>query len=135
MKSVRQPFTRALDVRDEEARSVRPDVAQLMKLMEYTRKYPRKEFRENVGIPVTIIQFGRLHRQDITVHGIDISEGRLGVISSVPLEPGFIWFWRPVGKQKGGMVVWSKKVSDHFRAGIQFLPIPIGPNEYLQNRS
>jgi hypothetical protein len=101
--------------------------------MEYTRKSQRKEFRDDLGIPVTIIQFGKLQRQDITVQGVDISDGGLGIASSVPIAPGFIWFWRSVGNQRGGMVVWSRKVEDHYRAGVQFLPIPITPNDYLKN--
>lgn len=101
--------------------------------MEYTRKSPRKEFRDDLGIPVTIIQFGQLQRQDITVQGVDISDGGLGITSDAPLSPGFIWFWRTVGKQRGGMVVWSRKINSHYRAGVQFLPIPLSPDDYLKN--
>ena len=99
---------------------------------EYTRKCPRKSFGDKHGIPVTVIQFGKLHRQDITVQGVDISDGGLGIQSDVPLAPGFVWFWRPVGSQKGGMIVWSKKIDNHYRAGVQFLPIPMSPNDYLR---
>jgi hypothetical protein len=99
---------------------------------DYTRKHPRKTFNDDLGIPVTVIQFGKLHRQDITVRGIDISEGGMGVECETPLVPGFIWFWRQVGSQKGGMIVWSRKIENRYRAGIQFLPIPMSPAEYLQ---
>ena len=101
--------------------------------MEYTRQYPRREFHDDLGIPVTIIQFGMLQRQDITVRGVDISEGGLGVVSETPVAPGFIWFWRQVGNQKGGMVVWCKKEEGHYRAGIKFLPIPLTPGDYLKS--
>jgi hypothetical protein len=100
--------------------------------MEYTRKHPRKSFSDNLGIPVTLIQFGKLHRHDITVQGVDISEGGLGIVADVPLSPGFVWFWRSVGERKGGMIVWTRKENDKYRAGIQFLPIPISPDDYLQ---
>ncbi len=100
--------------------------------MEYTRKHPRKSFDESLGIPVTLIQFGKLHRYDITVHGVDISDGGLGIVADVPLSPGFVWFWRSVSERKGGMLVWSKRENNRYRAGIQFLPIPISPDDYLQ---
>lgn len=100
---------------------------------EYTRKSPRKSFPDDLGIPVTVIQFGKLHRQDITVQGVDISDGGLGIQSDVPLSPGFVWFWRPIGTQKGGMIVWSRKIDKYYRAGVQFLPIPVSPNEYLRD--
>jgi hypothetical protein len=31
------------------------------------------------------------------------------------------------------MIVWSKKIDDHYRAGIQFLPIPMSPADYLRD--
>lgn len=101
-------------------------------MMDSTRKYPRQNYEESTGIPVTIIQFGKLERMDITVRGIDISDGGLGIESDVPLAPGFIWFWNTVRKHKGGMIVWSRKADGAFRAGIQFLPIPQSPRDYLQ---
>ncbi len=100
--------------------------------MEYTRKHPRRSLSDSLGIPVTIIQFGKLSRYDITVQGVDVSEGGLGIVAEVPLSPGFVWFWRSVSDRKGGMLVWSKKENDTYRAGIQFLPIPVSPDEYLQ---
>ena len=100
--------------------------------MDSTRKYPRQILHDDQGIPATLIPFGRLNRQDITIHGVDISEGGLGIITDSPIAPGFIWFWNPVSGRKGGMVIWSTKVQDRYRAGIQFLPLPIGPEDYLQ---
>lgn len=119
---------------DTDARRIESGEARngTMTPVEYTRKYPRKSFADDLGIPVTVIQFGKLHRQDITVTGHDISEGGMGVLSDTPLAPGFVWFWRQVGPQKGGMIVWSRKIDNQYRAGIQFLPIPMSPNEYLK---
>lgn len=77
-----------------------------------------------MGIPVTILQFGRLRRQDTTVRGFDISDGGIGVVSDVPLAPGFVWFWTKVEEYNGGMLLWSRKIGDKYRAGIQFLDIP-----------
>lgn len=88
------------------------------------RKHQRKPYTDNLGIPVTIMQFGKLHRYDITVHGIDISDSGMGIVADVPIAPGFVWFWRKVGRQKGGMVVWSREIGGKYRAGIQFLEIP-----------
>lgn len=99
---------------------------------EYKRQHARKAFEDDHGIPVTVIQFGKLHRQDITVQGVDVSDSGLGIQSDNPISPGFIWFWRPVGSQKGGMIVWSRKIDGQYRAGIRFLPIPMSPHDYLR---
>lgn len=100
--------------------------------MASTRKFTRQTYDESAGIPVTVIQFGKLERIDITVKGIDISDGGLGILSDMPLSPGFVWFWNTVGPHKGGMIVWSRKADAGYRAGIQFLPIPMSPRDYLQ---
>jgi hypothetical protein len=100
--------------------------------MASTRKSPRQLYDGSVDIPVTVIQFGRLERMDLTVKGVDISDGGLGIQSDTPLAPGFVWFWRSVGPHQGGMIVWSRKEDGRYRAGIQFLPIPKSPREYLQ---
>jgi hypothetical protein len=100
--------------------------------MASTRKYSRQAYGESADIPVTVIQFGKLERIDLTVKGVDISDGGLGIMSEVPLAPGFIWFWSTVGAHKGGMIVWSRKAETGYRAGIQFLPIPMTPRDYLQ---
>jgi hypothetical protein len=100
--------------------------------MASTRKYPRQAYGGGADIPVTVIQFGKLERIDLTVKALDISDGGLGIQSEVPIAPGFIWFWSAVGAHKGGMIVWSRKADTGYRAGIQFLPIPLSPRDYLQ---
>lgn len=102
--------------------------------MASTRKFPRLAYDGNADIPVTVIQFGKLERIDLTVKCLDISDGGLGIQSDVPLSPGFVWFWSAVGSHKGGMIVWSRKVETGYRAGIQFLPIPLSLSspDYLQ---
>ena len=100
--------------------------------MANTRKFNRQAYDGGVDIPVTVIQFGKLERMDLTVKGVDISDGGLGVQSDIPLAPGFVWFWSAIGSHKGGMIVWSKKEDRGYRAGIQFLPIPLRPRDYLQ---
>ena len=95
------------------------------------RKFPRHTFEDTADIPVTVIQFGKLERMDIKVKGVDISDGGVGIQSEIPLSPGFVWFWSTVGPHKGGMIVWSRKEDTGYRAGIQFLPIPLSPRDYL----
>ena len=90
-----------------------------------SRQHHRTPCRDSLGIPVTITQFGKLHRHDITVYGTDLSEGGIGIIADVPIASGFVWFWRRVGTQTCGMVVWSREINGHYRAGIQFLHIPM----------
>lgn len=99
--------------------------------MENTRRYPRRTYDDREGLPVTVIQFGRLERVELTVQCVDISDGGLGIAADIPLSPGFVWFGGPVNKQRGGMIVWSRKTDSGFRAGVQFLPIPQSPGEYL----
>jgi hypothetical protein len=101
--------------------------------MASTRKYQRTSLPATASIPVTVIQFGKLERIDLTVKGVDISDGGLGIVSDVPLSPGFIWFWSAVGDHKGGMIVWSRKADGYYRAGIQFLPISHSPRDYLRS--
>jgi len=96
------------------------------------RRYPRHIYNDSRGIPVTIIEFGRLERVDLTVQCVDISDGGMGITADVPISPGFVWFQGPVNKHRGGMIVWGKKGDSGFRAGIQFLPIPQSPGDYLQ---
>jgi len=100
--------------------------------MASTRKYPRQAYSGIDDIPMTVIQFRKLERIDLTVKGLDISDGGLGIVSEVPLAPGFVWFGSTIGAHKGGMIVWSKKAERGYRIGIQFLPIPPSPREYLQ---
>jgi len=100
--------------------------------MESTRRYPRHHYTDSSAIPVTVIQFGKLERLDLTVQCVDISDGGLGIIADIPLSPGFVWFLSTINKHKGGMIVWSRKADSGFRAGIQFLPIPQSPGDYLQ---
>jgi hypothetical protein len=96
------------------------------------RKFPRQAYDNGADIPITVIQFGKLERMDITVKGVDISDGGLGIQTDIPLSPGFVWFWGTIGTHKGGMIVWSRKEDSGYRAGIQFLPIPMSPRDYLQ---
>jgi hypothetical protein len=98
---------------------------------ESRRKSPRKPYNDNLGIPITIVQFGKLHRHDITVKGTDISDGGVGIESDMRIAPGFVWFWRRVGIQKAGIVMWSKRFDGTYRAGIQFLRIPPEAEEAL----
>jgi PilZ domain len=100
--------------------------------MASTRKYQRQAYDGSADIPVTVIQFGKLERIDLTVKGVDISDGGLGIISEVQLAPGFVWFRSIIGTHKGGIIVWSRKADKGYRAGIQFLPIPPSPRDYLQ---
>ena len=100
--------------------------------MANTRKFSRQAYDGSAEISVTVIPFGKLERMDLTVKGIDISDGGMGVQSDIPLSPGFVWFWNTVGSHKGGMIVWSRKEDRAYRAGIQFLSIPLSPRDYLQ---
>ncbi len=100
--------------------------------MSNTRKSERHPFSGAAAISVTVIQFGKPEQIETTVKGIDISDGGLGISSEIPLAPGFVWFRSRISDHGGGMIVWSRKMEGGYRAGIQFLPIPASPRDYLQ---
>jgi hypothetical protein len=48
---------------------------------------------------------------------------RLGIESSERIDPGFVWFKDRVGGHKYGVLTWSRKCGERYRAGITFVTL------------
>jgi hypothetical protein len=64
-----------------------------------------------------------LERSDHVVRIVDISSGRVGVESDEQMEPGLAWFNNSIGDHRGGVLLWSRKQGDRYRAGIRFMSL------------
>jgi hypothetical protein len=47
----------------------------------------------------------------------------VGIESDEQMEPGLVWFHNSVGDHRGGILLWSRKQDDQYRAGIRFLSL------------
>jgi hypothetical protein len=54
---------------------------------------------------------------------VDISSRGVGVESDEQMEPGLVWFHNSVGDHRGGILLWSRKQGERYRAGIRFLSL------------
>jgi len=61
-----------------------------------------------------------------------ISGHGMGVASDQQIEPGLIWFHGSIEERRGGMLVWSRKQDDQYRAGIRFLPFTEKDERFLR---
>jgi len=92
--------------------------------MSTERRLARRLFGKATDVTLSIAKFETLEKVNLNARAIDISNGGLCIESTSPLEPGFVWFRDGLGKQKGGVVIWSKELTNNTcRAGIQFVPI------------
>ena len=64
-----------------------------------------------------------LERSDRVVRIVDISSRGVGVESDEQMEPGLVWFHTSVGDHRVGILLWSRKQDDWYRAGIRFLSL------------
>ena len=65
----------------------------------------------------------QLEKTDHVVRIVDISSGGVGIESDEQLGPGLVWFNTSVGDHRGGILLWSRKQDDRYRAGIRFLSL------------
>jgi hypothetical protein len=70
---------------------------------------------------------------DRVVRVVDISSRGVGVESDGPMEPGLVWFHNSVGDYRSGILVWSRKQDERYRAGIRFLPLTAEDEWSLRN--
>lgn len=69
---------------------------------------------------VNIIKENRIEKMSCNAEAVDISEGGIGVVTDMPLEPGFVRFIDR-NEKKSGMVKWNRKLENNkYRVGIQF---------------
>jgi hypothetical protein len=64
---------------------------------------------------------------DLSVTGIGIEADRL-------LATGIVWFKDHVYGQRCGFLVWSKKIGEQYRSGIQFVTLARSDEEYLRRQ-
>ena len=68
-----------------------------------------------------LLSFTHLETSDHVVRIVDISSRGVGVESDEPIDPGLVWFHTRVEDHRGGILLWSRKQGDRYRAGIRFL--------------
>ena len=70
-----------------------------------------------------LLSLTHLEKSDHVVRIVDISSGGVGIESDEQLEPGLVCFFSGVGDHRGGILLWSRKQDDRYRAGIRFLSL------------
>jgi len=70
-----------------------------------------------------LLSFAHLETSDHVVSIVDISSRGVGVETDELMEPGLVWFHTSVGDHRGGILLWSRKQNDGYRAGIRFLSL------------
>ena len=79
-----------------------------------------------------LLSLMHLERSDHVVRIVDISSGGVGVESDEQMEPGLVWFHTGVGDHRGGILLWSRKQDDRYRAGIRFLSLTDEDERFLR---
>ena len=74
-----------------------------------------------------------LEKSDHVVRIVDISSGGVGIESDEQMEPGMAWFNNSLGDHRGGILLWSRKLDDQYRAGIRFLSLSAEDERLLRN--
>jgi hypothetical protein len=70
-----------------------------------------------------ILSFTHLDWTDHVVRVVDISSRGVGIESDEELEQGLTWFHNSVGDHRGGILIWSRKQGELYRAGIRLLSL------------
>ena len=81
-----------------------------------------------------IISFKKLHWTDVRARIVDLSVTGVGIDSDEQLEPGFVWFIDRVGGHRGGVLMWSRRQENKYRAGIRFVSLSRDEEQYLQEQ-
>ena len=72
---------------------------------------------------VGILSFTHLDWTDHVVRVLDINSRGVGIESDEQLEQGLTWFHNSVGDYRGGILIWSRKQGELYRAGIRLLSL------------
>lgn len=80
---------------------------------------------------VHLITFDRLARRDHIVRFVDLSVVGVGIKSKDPIEPGLVCFKEQVVGHKFGVITWCRRCGEEYRAGINFVTLPIEQEIYL----
>jgi len=81
-----------------------------------------------------VIAFDLPTRTEHIVRIVDISVIGVGIESSDRIDPGLVCFKEQIGGQKYGVLIWSKRGDDRYRAGIQFVVLSPEEDAYLQEQ-
>lgn len=80
-----------------------------------------------------LVSLTHLEMSDRFVRIVDISSGGVGVESDGQMEPGLVWFHTSVEDHRCGILLWSRKQDDLYRAGIRFLALSAEDELLLRN--
>jgi hypothetical protein len=80
-----------------------------------------------------LLSLMHLEKSDHVVRIVDISSSGVGVESDEQMEPGMVWFNNNIGDHRGGVLLWSRKHDDQYRAGIRFLSFSAEDERILRN--
>ena len=81
-----------------------------------------------------VVTGGSLERTDHIVRIVDLSVTGVGIESSERIDPGFVWFKDRVAGHKYGVLTWSRKSGEQYRAGITFVTLSRTDELYVQNQ-
>jgi hypothetical protein len=94
-------------------------------------RYPLAVHRD---CAMCIITFKDLSWKDQLAFLKDLSMNGVGVESEKRIDPGFVWFHDRVGGYRGGVMMWSRQVGYHYRAGIEFVPLSREAEQFIQDQ-
>jgi hypothetical protein len=98
------------------------------------RKASRYPLAVQRDCSMCIITFKDLSWKDQLALLKDISMNGVGVESEKQIDPGFVWFRDRVGGHRGGVLMWSRQVGYHYRAGIEFVPLSREAEQFVQSQ-
>src|SRR5574341_1592270 len=84
------------------------------------RMFKREQYDGTVDVTVSVIRSNAIEKRSFAARTVDISQGGIGIVSDVPLEPGFVRL-NTMNENRAGIVMWNRKLDDNtYRVGIRF---------------
>lgn len=81
-----------------------------------------------------VIAYENLEWTEHNVKIVDLSVIGVGIEADQQLSPGIVWFRERVSGQRCGFLVWSRKIGDRYRSGIQFITLNRADEDYLRRQ-
>jgi len=103
--------------------------------MDEHRTTPRHSLQGEQACSLGVITYHSREWLDFAVRLKDMSERGVMVESERPLDPGFVWFNDRVGGNKGGVLVWCRKIDQRYLAGIRFVPLSRDEERIIQEQT
>ncbi len=95
------------------------------------RQKPRHGIDVQRHCSLGLITFKDLAWNDHKARVVNISKNGVGIECAARIEPGFVLFKDRVAGFKGGVLLWSRRHGDRYRAGIRFLALSPRDEQYL----